>query len=478
MPGKVLFVTGKLAEPLLRETLAHAALEFEHEVAVMKITVAALMTPEWIARFLQPSADVELILLPGSVQGDLEVLRERFGVRVERGPKDVRQIPEHFGVQGKRRDYGAYDIRILAEIHNAPLVSLEEVLRQARHFAEGGADVIDVGCTPGRPFPGLGEAVRALRAEGHRVSIDTFDEQEIRTAVAAGAELVLSVNGTNLELARELDVTWVVIPDFGAGLDTLDRSIEALDRWGVRYIVDPILDPVGYGAAESLHRYYDVRKRYPDAEMLMGIANITELTEADTTGTNALLIAYCQELGIRYVLTTEAIPWARGAVREVDIARRLMHHSIRNRSLPKHVDPRLVTVKDPRVLTYGEAELRELQAQITDPNYRIFNTADRICVFNAERFVTGTEIGEIFAQLDVEEATHAFYLGKELMKASLALQLGKTYRQEGPLSWGYLTPPEDPEAEHMVAAQRQSRLRAARERADRRRAAQRRQQND
>ena len=32
--------------------------------------------------------------------------------------------------------------------------------------------------------------------------------------------------------------------------------------------------------------------------MLMGIGNLTELTAADSTGVNALLIAICQELGI------------------------------------------------------------------------------------------------------------------------------------------------------------------------------------
>ena len=37
-----------------------------------------------------------------------------------------------------------------------------------------------------------------------RVSVDSFDPDEIRTAVEAGAELVLSVNGSNLEVAREL----------------------------------------------------------------------------------------------------------------------------------------------------------------------------------------------------------------------------------------------------------------------------------
>src|SRR5439155_9682528 len=112
--------------------------------------------------------------------------------------------------------------------------------------------------------------------------------------------------------------------------------------------------------------------RYPDAEMLMGIGNLTEMTSADSTGVNALLIAICQELGIRTVLTTEVIPWACGAVREVDIARRLMHYAVAERSAPKGIDDRLVTVKDPAVLAYSEEELRALQAAVTDPNFRIF----------------------------------------------------------------------------------------------------------
>ncbi len=466
---KVLFVTGKLAAPLLRETLAGMPPPFECEIAELGISVAALMTTDWVARFLEVGPSVELILLPGHTQGDPALLQQRFGVRVEKGPKDLRQIPEHFGMAAARADYGSYDVRILAEINNASRLALPAILERARAFAASGADIIDVGCTKGQGFPALAEVVAALRAEGHRVSIDSFDADEVRSAVRAGAELVLSVNGSNLELARELEASVVVIPDFGAGLESLYRSIETLVGWGVRLIADPVLDPIGFGAAESLHRYYEVRRRYPDAEILMGIANITELTEADSTGVTALLLGYCQELGIRYVLTTEEIPWAKGAVREADIARRLMHHAVKKKSLPKHLDSRLLTVKDAAVSVYSEAELRQMQAQITDPDYRIFNDRERIHVFNAERFVSGTEISEIFPRLDVHEASHAFYLGKELLKASLALKLGKTYRQEAELSWGYLTPPEVEPAHG--AASRESRLRVSRERADRRRAA-------
>jgi hypothetical protein len=140
------------------------------------------------------------------------------------------------------------------------------------------------------------------------------------------------------------------------------------------------------------------------------------------------------------------------------------------------VDSRLLTAKDPSVAAFSEAELREMQSRITDPDYRIFADHERIHVFNAQRFVSGTDISEIFAQLDVEEATHAFYLGKELTKARLAVLLGKTYRQEGELAWGYLTPPEPDDAAQ--TARRESRARAARERADRQRAATRRQGED
>jgi dihydropteroate synthase len=203
--------------------------------------------------------------------------------------------------------------------------------------------------------------------------------------------------------------------------------------------------------------------------MLMGIGNLTELTEADSTGVTALLIGCCQELGIRYVLTTEEIPWARGAVREADIARRLMYYSVKKRSLPKHVDGRLVTTRDASVSVYSEKQLRDMQARISDLDYRIFTDGHCIHVFNAARFVSGTDIGELFAQLDVDEATHAFYLGRELTKARLALQLGKTYRQEGELSWGYLTAPETDERYGPGAA-----ARATRQQEDRRRAAARR----
>jgi len=459
-PRRVLFVTGRLAEPALRRVLADMSPPVACEVAVLGITVAALMTTTWIARHLDAVPDgVDLVLIPGLCEGDPAPIHDKLGVPVEKGPKDLREIPKFFGRQAVR-DYGAWDIEIVAEINNVPRLSPYETRRAAEYFRDAGADIIDIGCTPGLDFPALGDVVRELVGAGMRVSIDSLDPREIRTAVHAGAELVLSVNGTNLDVVPDLAAAGaraVVVPDAGSSFDSIDRTVQVLESAGVRYLIDPILEPIGFGFMASLERYAEARRRYPIAEMMMGIGNITELTAADSTGVNALLIAICQELGIRTVLTTEVIAWARGAVHEVGVARQLMHYAVTSHAIPKHVDDRLVTVKDPEVLAYSETELRDLQRRITDPNFRIFTDRETITVLNRERFVRGTDIQEIFAQLDVTEATHAFYLGKELAKAKLAITLGKTYRQEGSLSWGYLTPPDDVKSEHVRLTQRSAR---------------------
>jgi dihydropteroate synthase len=182
-----------------------------------------------------------------------------------------------------------------------------------------------------------------------------------------------------------------------------------------------------------------MRRKYPQAKMLMGTGNLTELTAADTTGTTAVLAGILAELGVDYVLTTEVISWARGAVRELDIARRLMYYACRNKMLPKHLHDGLVTVKDPPFDGYGEDELRAMQAKIRDRHFRIFADSHSIYVFNKHLFIKNADIQAIFDQLKVEDASQAFYLGRELQKALVAVQLGKKYIQEENLNWGYLS---------------------------------------
>ncbi len=85
-----------------------------------------------------------------------------------------------------------------------------------------------------------------------------------------------------------------------------------------RFRIDPVLEPIGHGFARSLERFFVARRRWPQLDILMGVGNLTELTEVDSAGVNTLLAGVCQELRIKSVLTTQVINWARSSVRELD----------------------------------------------------------------------------------------------------------------------------------------------------------------
>jgi dihydropteroate synthase-like protein len=445
----LLFVTGKLAEPSLRRTLAELAPRagFEFSVAVLPITVVALATTPWIARHLAVPPGVDRVILPGLCRGELEDVRSAAGVAVERGPNDLRDLPDFFrAAKACRDDYGGYDITILAEINHAPRLRLDELLAAARAYRAAGADVIDVGCDPGSTWAGAGDAVRALRDDGLRVSIDSFDPAEVQAAVRAGAELVLSVNGGNVDAACDWGCEVVVLPDDLAALDGLDRTVEKLSARGVPFRIDPVLEPIGLGFAASLGRYLEVRRRYPGAALLMGVGNLTELTDADSAGMNVVLLGFCQEVGVHSVLTTEVINWCRSCVRELDLARRLVCYACGRHVLPKHLEPDLLLLRDPRLRAYGPATLAELAARVTDRNFRLFAEGGLIHVFNNRLRLEGTDPFALFGQMHRQEAidpAHAFYLGYEMAKAVTALTLGKNYVQDQALRWGFLTVAED-----------------------------------
>ncbi len=444
------FVTGRLAEHSLRAMLRELGenAQFDYTIGVMPITVAALMSPTWLARKIEVPEGTTKVMLPGYCEGELSPVLEVCDVPVELGPRDLRRLPVYFGQEDERlRDYGNWDIEILGEINHAPRLSLAEILTTAKQLADSGANIIDVGCEPGAAWAGVGECVRALKDAGHRVSIDSLDPAEIAPAVAAGAELVLSVNGSNREAALDWGCEVVVIPDDIPTLGGLDDTIELLATAGVPLRIDPILEPIGFGFAKSLVRYEHVRSRYPDAEMMMGIGNLTELTDVDSAGVNTLLLGFCQELGIRSVLTTEVINWARTSVRECDLARRLVYHAVQNQQLPKHVEQRLITLRDASLVEQGPEVLDRLADAVKDSSYRVFAEAGEVHLVGRSLHLSARDPFDLFEQLlqagakDLD-ATHAFYLGFEMCKAATALTLSKQYEQDEPLDWGYLTEAE------------------------------------
>jgi dihydropteroate synthase len=447
------FVTGRLAEHALRKTAAETAAKhgFAYNIQVLPITVAALMSPSWVAKHLHIPGDTTHVLLPGYCEGDLAPLVQKYPqITIERGPRDLRRLAEYFGGSLQRDEsYGAYDIEILAEINHAPRLSFPEILSMAKRYREAGANLIDVGCIPGERWHEVGDCVRMLRAEGLRVSIDSFDAHEVSAATKAGAELVLSVNQSNRKAALDWGCEVVVIPDDFATLGGLEETVEYLATRNVPLRIDPILEPIGCGFAASLQRYSEVRRRYPDAEMMMGIGNLTELTDVDSAGVNVLLLGICQELGIRSVLTTEVINWSRTSVRECDLARRLVYYAIQQRVPPKHLAPELVLLRDVKVPQFGSEFFTELAAQLKDHNYRLFAQQNEIHLVAAGLHLADTDPFRLFEQLmqpTTGRATptnlspaHAFYLGYEMAKAHIALTLDKEYRQDEALNWGFLT---------------------------------------
>ena len=456
---RLLFITGRLAEPAVRGTVRAVAAErgFDYAVAVVGVQVAAFLHTKLLLNRLPAVLDrlsdgagggtFDRALLPGTCDADPAVLAERFGFPFEVGPRDVADLPQYFGRAAVPPDLSMYDLEILAEINHAPRLPEAELLRIAGGYRDAGADVIDVGCVPGEPWGGIGDAVRRLRDAGHRVSVDSFDRGEVTAAGRAGAELVLSCNATNVDwaapLAADTGTELVAIPDTPSDLDSLFRTADRLAAAGVRHRLDPILEPLGFGFAASLGRYLDVRRRRPDAAVLMGVGNLTELTAVDSAGVNVLLAGFCQEQGIRSVLTTQVIDWCRSCVAELDVARRMLRCAADRGTVPKHLTDELVMLRDVRVRDPSPAELADLAASLTDPNFRVFAAGGEVHLMNRLGHWHARDPFAAYAAMvgvcGPPESSHAMYLGFELQKAATALTLGKRYVQDRPLDWGLLT---------------------------------------
>lgn len=445
---RVLLVTGRLAEGMVRRVAEqlNRSVAVTCDVAVVGISVAALMHVDWLRRKLLIEGSYDRVLLPGWCQGDIAELTQLFGVPFELGPKEIMDLPAALGHGGRPApDLSRYDIEIIAEINHAPQLSDADLVRIADEYRQSGADMIDMGAIPGSPSPRIGPIVRLLREHGHRVSIDSFDRAEVEAAVDAGAELVLSCNSSNVDWARNLNAEWVVIPDDPQDLSSLRETARTLTASGRNVRLDPILEPIGFRFAASLARYYEVRRESPASPMLMGTGNVTELTEVDSAGLNFLLAAICQELRIHSILTTQVINWCRSSIAEFDKARRLVKYALEEHVVPKRLTGELVMLRDPQVTAFGNETLDTLAENLKDANYRIFVERGRIHVMNRDGYWQGTDPYELFDAFSKEaalDASHAFYLGYELSKAVTALTLGKQYQQDQALRWGFLTVPE------------------------------------
>ena len=445
MSEHILFLTGKLAEKQLHQILEKMQPEFTYTVHQLGIKVAALMTTDMICRRLKETYQADRMILPGRCRGDLDKVIQQFGLPVERGPDELKDLPLFFGKEAHKPDLSEYRVKIFAEIVDAPNVSVDEVIERAHYYRRHGADVIDIGCLPGTPFPHMEAIIRALKQEGFTVSIDSLEADDLLRGGKAGADFMLSLHEGTLWVADEVETTPILIPEIHEDLASLDRAIEAMQAKNRPFLVDPILDPLHYGFTQSVVRYHKVRQKYPDIEIMMGVGNITELTHADTVGMNALLLGICSELEINAILATEVSKHACRAVKEADLARRIMHAAKQNNMLPKHIDSGLMALHETAPFPYTLDEIKELAGEITDPSYRIQTSTEGLHIFNRDGFHSATDPFDLYPKLGVEnDGGHAFYLGVELARAEIAWQLGKRFNQDEALSWGCATDLSEP----------------------------------
>jgi len=152
---------------------------------------------------------------------------------------------------------------------------------------------------------------------------------------------------------------------------------------------------------------------------------------------NALLLGMCSELNIKHILATEVSQHACRAIKEADLARRIMYAAKENNTLPKHIDPGLMALHEPSPFPYSLGEIKEFADQVKDPSFRIQICSEGVHIYNRDGMHSAIDPFDLYPKLKVEDdAGHAFYLGVELARAETAWQLGKRFNQDQSLDWG------------------------------------------
>jgi dihydropteroate synthase-like protein len=513
---KVLLITGLLAEDIVKRYAQKSGVKTE--VLALKVPVAALLTPAYIASALEnlDRHDFDVILVPGLIRGDASVIADTVGIPTFKGSRYAADLPTVLDAVGqielstmtpacdilreelqqkalqelaaveKNRDAllknpcnmligklavgEDFPMRVMAEIVDVPLLSTREIQRLAKYYVKAGADIIDVGMVAGESNPlDARRAVEAIkRVVNVPVSIDTFDPEEIKEAVSAGADLILSVDAGNVEEVAPFvsEVAVVVVPTnqckgyFPKKIEErasfLEENMRKARELGITKVIgDLVLEPTA--VLESLVAFREFANRNPDVPLLLGVGNVTELMDADSVGVNALLARLSSEVGASILLTTEKSDKTQGSVREVAIASRMMFLAKKRDSVPQDLYIDLLLLKDKRIREEPYSKEMEAEAQIVaaneEPKPVLFDekgffkiAVDRVnetivafhfSAHQAEKpnvIVKGKTAESIYAKIVrmglISRLEHAAYLGSELAKAEVALRTGKEYIQD------------------------------------------------
>jgi dihydropteroate synthase-like protein len=500
---RALVVTGRLAEEMVREAAGDRA-----DVLVMDVDVASFITPKML-REARPSG-YDVILIPGAITADFGPVERELETKIRLGPKhavDLRRVLPLIGevelsatvpacvlLEGRMREEaraaidelearakasmvikgvkvgGESRMKVLAEIVDATRFDDSGLAEKVRHYEKEGADMIDLGIPLDADPADVARAVRVAKgATSLPVSVDSLRPDLLKAGIEAGCDLILSLDGSNLDEVAEgaafAGVPAVVLP--GPETTLAENLRRALDL-GVRAMADPVLSPPLLGLAESIGRYAEVNRAFPEVPLFFGVGNATELIDADSQGVNALLAAMGAEVGASVLFTPEYSEKARGSIRELRTASEMMLLAGARRSPPKDLGLDLLVLKEkhrrpeeempsefgavgpvsPGGGSGGEVgDGGEEPGRIDvggrrwemDPagSFRIGVAKGRIVVRHDSATLVGISARDLLAEIVdrglVTRLDHAGYLGRELERAETALRLGRSYSQDEPL---------------------------------------------
>lgn len=514
---KALLITGTLAENTVKQYAKQS--HTQTQVITLNVPVAAFLTPKIISEALKkvPLKGIEIILTPGQMLGDTKTITDNLKIPAFKGPRYAADLPVVLDCLGevtlsttvpacdllreKLQEKGLaelekveqnrnaliknpgnlliadlavgkeFPMRVLAEIVDAPLLTTAEIQSLAKRYVKSGANIIDIGMVAGQTSPQeVKRAVAAVKAAVNvPVSIDTLNPVEIEAAVQAGVDVILSADAGNLEAIAPFakDVAVVVIPTNQrrgifpqkpqARVRMLERLIAQAKQLGFTKVIgDLILEPSHI--VDSYVAFQEFNRKNPDVPLLIGIANVVELFDADSVGLNALLARLSSEVNVDILLTTEKTPKARGSVAEVSVAAKMMFLARKRDSVPRDLGLDLLVLKDKvdRELSFNVAAARVVEAKkqrvtpvVMDPcgvfrvmvdrdagelvamHYATEDTTKPSCAIrgvDAQAVMT-----EVFRLGLVSRLDHAGYLGGELAKAEAALRVGRGYVQDAAL---------------------------------------------
>ena len=488
---KILIATGRLAENIVKKAVREKA-----DVLVVDIDIAAFITPKKLINAFKEAnypKNYDLILIPGLVAGDFSKASAELGCKIRLGPKHAydlgfvlqyaetefsEKVPACELLLDIRKELafkllketeekalpyltlrevklgGQACMKVMGEIVGAMEMEPSMLQTKIEAFIARGADIIDLGATLNTLTEQVRETVvYAKTLTSTPISIDTLDPELIKEGVEAGADLVLSLNNSNMETAGPLiareEKAAVIIPDEGNSLESLIKNVENARKLGIKKIIaDPVLDPVGHNITESIVRYYEFHRLYPEIPLFFGAGNVTELMDVDTIGVNAMLCGIGAEVGTSILFTPEFSDKAQGSIQELKRASEMMQLSRIRGSSPKDLGLDMLCVKEKRrrpdfPLPENAVTAKPSKSWRIDPEgpIRIRIVPDRISgksgfiiAEHEKASVIGKNAREVMDTLLelklISRLDHAGYLGRELEKAELALHFNRSYAQD------------------------------------------------